>query len=110
MGLVWTKISNLLALSNRECRIVMLGLDAAGKTTVLYSLKLGERVVTIPTIGFNVETIQYKKLNFTVWDVGGQDRIRRLWNHYYDGTQGLIFVLDSHDTDRMKEAKVGPCY
>eukprot|EP00002_Diphylleia_rotans_P020900 TRINITY_DN4065_c0_g1_i2.p1 TRINITY_DN4065_c0_g1~~TRINITY_DN4065_c0_g1_i2.p1 ORF type:complete len:183 (+),score=39.25 TRINITY_DN4065_c0_g1_i2:212-760(+) len=105
MGLVWTKISNLLALSNRECRIVMLGLDAAGKTTVLYSLKLGERVVTIPTIGFNVETIQYKKLNFTVWDVGGQDRIRRLWNHYYDGTQGLIFVLDSHDTDRMKEAK-----
>jgi len=60
----------------KDTRILMVGLDAAGKTTVLYKLKLGEVVTTIPTIGFNVETVQYKKISFTVWDVGGQDRVR----------------------------------
>jgi len=82
----------------------MVGLDAAGKTTILYKLKLGEIVTTIPTIGFNVETVQYKKINFTVWDVGGQDKIRPLWRHYYQNTQGLIFVVDSNDRDRISEA------
>jgi len=82
----------------------MVGLDAAGKTTVLYKLKLGEIVTTIPTIGFNVETVQYKKINFTVWDVGGQDKIRPLWRHYYSNTNGLIFVVDSNDRDRIHEA------
>lgn len=52
------------------------GLDAAGKTTVLYKLKLGEVVTTIPTIGFNVESLVYKNLSFNVWDVGGQDKVR----------------------------------
>ena len=59
------------------------GLDAAGKTTILYKLKLGEIVTTIPTIGFNVETVEYKNISFTVWDVGGQDKIRPLWRHYF---------------------------
>ena len=54
----------------------MVGLDAAGKTTILYKLKLGEVVTTIPTIGFNVETVEYKNISFTVWDVGGQDKVR----------------------------------
>ena len=71
------------------------GLDAAGKTTILYKLKLGEVVTTIPTIGFNVETVHYKNITFTVWDVGGQDKIRPLWRHYYEDAQGLIFVVDS---------------
>src|ERR1700760_4966354 len=62
-------------------RILMVGLDAAGKTTILYKLKLGEVVTTIPTIGFNVETVEYKNISFTVWDVGGQDKIRPLWRH-----------------------------
>ena len=65
--------------SKKEMRILMVGLDAAGKTTILYKLKLGEIVTTIPTIGFNVETVEYKNINFTVWDVGGQDKIRTLW-------------------------------
>jgi GTPase SAR1 family protein len=55
----------------KDARILMVGLDAAGKTTILYKLKLDENVTTIPTIGFNVETVQYKKVNFTMWDVGG---------------------------------------
>lgn len=83
----------------------MVGLDAAGKTTILYKLKLGEVVTTIPTIGFNVETVEYKKISFTVWDVGGQDKIRPLWRHYYQNTHGLIFVVDSNDRDRIDNAK-----
>ena len=67
----------------KDMRILMVGLDAAGKTTILYKLKLGEVVTTIPTIGFNVETVEYKNISFTVWDVGGQDKIRNLWRHYY---------------------------
>ena len=86
----------------KEMRILMVGLDAAGKTTILYKLKLGEIVTTIPTIGksqliinqtikinnlsclgFNVETVEYKNISFTVWDVGGQDKIRPLWRHYF---------------------------
>ncbi|KJE88790.1 ADP-ribosylation factor [Capsaspora owczarzaki ATCC 30864] len=90
---------------NKEMRILMLGLDAAGKTTILYKLKLGQSVTTIPTVGFNVETVQYKNVKFNVWDVGGQDKIRPLWRHYYTGTQGLIFVVDSADRDRIDEAR-----
>lgn len=89
----------------KEMRILMVGLDAAGKTTILYKLKLGEIVTTIPTIGFNVETVEYKNISFTVWDVGGQDKIRPLWRHYFQNTQGLIFVVDSNDKDRVQEAK-----
>merc|ERR1711975_197332 len=88
-----------------DVRILMVGLDAAGKTTILYKLKLGEIVTTIPTIGFNVETVEYKNICFTVWDVGGQDKIRRLWRHYYQNTQGIIFVVDSNDRDRVEDAK-----
>jgi len=85
----------------KEMRILMVGLDAAGKTTILYKLKLGEVVTTIPTIGFNVETVEYKNIAFTVWDVGGQDKIRPLWRHYYQNTQGVIFVVDSNDKERL---------
>ena len=89
----------------KEMRILMVGLDAAGKTTILYKLKLGEIVTTIPTIGFNVEQVDYKNISFTVWDVGGQDKIRPLWRHYYQNTEGLIFVVDSNDKDRIDAAR-----
>jgi ADP-ribosylation factor protein 1 len=92
-------------LTKREIRILMVGLDAAGKTTILYKLKFGGNVSTLPTIGFNVETVAYKNINFTVWDVGGQDRIRPLWRHYYVNAQALIFVVDSNDRDRISEAR-----
>nr|XP_002130554.1 ADP-ribosylation factor 4-like [Ciona intestinalis] len=91
--------------SKQAMRILMVGLDAAGKTTILYKLKLGEIVTTIPTIGFNVETVEYKNVCFTVWDVGGQDKIRPLWRHYYQNTQGIIFVVDSNDRERLEEAR-----
>ncbi|XP_076000952.1 ADP-ribosylation factor 1 [Genypterus blacodes] len=101
-------MGNFLALFfklRKEMRILMVGLDAAGKTTILYKLKLGEIVTTIPTIGFNVETVEYKNISFTVWDVGGQDKIRPLWRHYFQNTQGLIFVVDSNDRERVNEAR-----
>merc|ERR1712050_429040 len=88
-----------------EHRILMVGLDAAGKTTILYKLKLGEVVSSVPTIGFNVETVEYKNIKFTVWDIGGQDKIRLLWRHYFQNTQGLIFVVDSSDKERVDIAK-----
>lgn len=56
-------------------------------------------------VGFNVETVTYKNVKFNVWDVGGQDKIRPLWRHYYTGTQGLVFVVDSQDRERIEEAK-----
>ncbi|URD88091.1 ARF [Musa troglodytarum] len=104
MGLTFTRLFSRL-FAKKEMRILMVGLDAAGKTTILYKLKLGEIVTTIPTIGFNVETVEYKNISFTVWDVGGQDKIRPLWRHYFQNTQGLIFVVDSNDRDRVVEAR-----
>ncbi|GJQ68170.1 putative ADP-ribosylation factor [Trypoxylus dichotomus] len=78
-------ISGNLNREGPEMRILMLGLDAA--------------------VGFNVETVTYKNVKFNVWDVGGQDKIRPLWRHYYTGTQGLIFVVDCADRDRIDEAR-----
>jgi len=104
MGLIF---SNLFKdfFGKKEMRILMVGLDAAGKTSVLYKLKLGEIITTIPTIGFNVETVEYKNVAFTVWDVGGQHKIRPLWRHYFQNTQGLIFIIDSNDRERIGEAR-----
>jgi ADP-ribosylation factor protein 1 len=104
MGLTLSSLFKRL-IGGKDMRILMVGLDAAGKTTVLYKLKLGEVVTTIPTIGFNVETVEYKNINFTVWDVGGQDKIRPLWRHYFQNTQGIIFVVDSNDRERIGEAR-----
>ncbi|XP_018575502.1 ADP-ribosylation factor 4-like [Anoplophora glabripennis] len=103
MGLLISYVINRYW-GKKNVRILMVGLDGAGKTTILYKIKLGEVVRTIPTVGFNVETVDYKNVNFTVWDVGGQDKLRRLWRHYFLNTNGLIFVIDSSDRDRMDEA------
>uniref|UniRef100_A0A8C3J4D3 ADP ribosylation factor 5 n=6 Tax=Neoaves TaxID=3078114 RepID=A0A8C3J4D3_9CHAR len=103
MGLTVSAIFSRI-FGKKQMRILMVGLDAAGKTTILYKLKLGEIVTTIPTIGFNVETVEYKNICFTVWDVGGQDKIRPLWRHYFQNTQGLIFVVDSNDRERVQES------
>ncbi|KAH8175882.1 ADP-ribosylation factor family protein [Sarocladium implicatum] len=94
-GLLWSK---------KEIRILILGLDNAGKTTLLYRLKIGEVVTTIPTIGFNVESVTYKNLNFNVWDLGGQTSIRPYWRCYYANTAAVIFVVDSTDIERLQTA------
>ncbi|XDV51197.1 hypothetical protein PO909_020122 [Leuciscus waleckii] len=103
MGNYFSRVFSRLFVK-KQIRLLMVGLDAAGKTTVLYKLKLGEVVTTIPTIGFNVETVDYNNISFTVWDVGGQTKIRGLWKYYYQYTEGLIFVVDTSDHDRIETA------
>lgn len=100
-------VSRLLAtlFGDKEARILVLGLDNAGKTTILYRLQVGEVVSTIPTIGFNVETVQYNNIKFQVWDLGGQTSIRPYWRCYYPNTQAIIYVVDSSDTERMSTAQ-----
>jgi len=103
MGFLFSKFFSLI--SKRDVRILMIGLDAAGKTSILYQMKMAELVKTIPTIGFNVELVNYKGLRFTIWDVGGQDKIRILWKHYYQNTDGIIFVVDSNDKERLEKVR-----
>lgn len=74
LGVLFSYFKSLIG--TREMRILILGLDGAGKTTILYRLQVGEVVTTIPTIGFNVEQVTYKNLKFQVWDLGGQTSIR----------------------------------
>jgi small GTP-binding protein len=107
MGIPISKFYNKLKglfESNEPKRLLLLGLDSAGKTTILYKLKMGEIVTTIPTIGFNVEEVKYKNLTFVIWDIGGQDKIRKLWNYYFQGSMALIYVVDSSDQNRLEEA------
>lgn len=107
MGIIFSSLFNFggWGTGTMEKRILMVGLDAAGKTTILYKLKLGEIVVTIPTIGFNVETVEYKNIKFTVWDICGQEKLRPLWKHYFQNCSGVIFVIDSNDSDRIDIAR-----
>ncbi|NXJ61164.1 ARL11 protein, partial [Rostratula benghalensis] len=89
----------------RDARVVMLGLDFAGKSTLLYKLKNGRAVETCPTVGFNVESLQTPcRITFTLWDVGGQGSLRASWPDYLEDTSILVFVLDSTDTARLPEA------
>jgi small GTP-binding protein len=74
-------------------KVVMLGLDAAGKTTILYRLHMGEVLSTVPTVGFNVEKVQYKNVVFTVWDVGGQEKLRSLWKMYLSNSDALVITI-----------------
>eukprot|EP00210_Caulerpa_lentillifera_P004346 g4144.t1 len=84
----------------------MLGLDAAGKTTILYRLHIGEVLSTAPTIGFNVETIRYKNVMFTVWDISGPEKMKSPLQHYFCNTDALIFVVDSCDIERLEQTAV----
>ena len=90
---------------SKEIRILILGLDGAGKTTILYKLHLGEIVTTVPTVGFNVETMHYEGLKFQVWDLGGQTGLRPYWRCYYQDTNAVVFVVDSADRERLEFSK-----
>ncbi|XP_057673984.1 ADP-ribosylation factor-like protein 4D [Corythoichthys intestinalis] len=113
MGNQFTDIGpNATFLPNlRSSHIVVIGLDNAGKTSLLYRLKLREFVETIPTKGFNMEHIKVSvehsnTFHFQVWDVGGQEKLRPLWKSYTRRTDGLVFVVDAAEAERMEEAKV----
>lgn len=81
----------------------MLGLDGAGKTTALYAAKGSEPAGgTMPTVGFNCEEVRVGRKALTVWDVGGQDKLRPLWRHYFAGAGALVWVVDSSDAERLQ--------
>ncbi|EHB17678.1 ADP-ribosylation factor-like protein 14 [Heterocephalus glaber] len=101
MGLLSSK-----ALKAKQAHILLLGLDSAGKSTLLYKLKLAKDVTTIPTIGFNVEMIQLESsFSLTVWDVGGQEKMRTVWSYYCENTDGLVYVVDCTDKQRLEASR-----
>ena len=103
MGIIMSYWSRLFGV--REVRVLVLGLDAAGKTTILHRIHSNEVVHTVPTIGFEVETVQIKNLKLQVWDLGGQTSIRPYWRCYYPNTNAVIYVIDSADRERLPDAK-----
>ena len=104
MGVLFTRIFSSLFGKN-EIRILILGLDNAGKTTLLHKLQLSSVTETVPTIGFNLETVTYNNLQLQVWDLGGQGTLRPYWRCYYPNTNAVIYVIDSSDRDRVDIAK-----
>ena len=88
---------------NANKKVLFLGLDNAGKSTLLFQLKDKSFKETVPTVGLNVEQITYRGLSLTLWDVSGQ--ATRLWKHYFDKINAIIFVVDSADRDRMSKAQ-----
>ncbi|PAA78966.1 hypothetical protein BOX15_Mlig014392g2, partial [Macrostomum lignano] len=97
--------SALICRRTPDLRILICGLDAAGKTSVLYRLKTGELLCTIPTIGFNVELVSVEgRAKLTIWDIGGRDKMRALHRHYYPNSRGVLYIVDGVDRDRLGES------
>lgn len=104
MGILFTKLMEIFGKPETPKRLVMVGLDAAGKTTLLYKMHLGEVVQTTATIGFNVEELKFDGWSANVWDIGGQEKLRKLWGFYLQNIDGIIYVIDSCDEERMELA------
>ncbi|CAO3696894.1 unnamed protein product [Umbelopsis ramanniana] len=89
----------------KEMRILMLGLDNAGKTTILKRIN-GEPIDTIsPTLGFNIKTLEHGPYKLNIWDVGGQKSIRSYWRNYFEQTDALVWVVDSADRLRVDDCR-----
>jgi ADP-ribosylation factor-like protein 5B len=91
--------------ADREYKLTMVGLDNAGKTTLLYRLALGEAVVATPTVGSNVERLVHGGVTLEVWDLGGQQSLRAAWATYYRGSDAVVLVVDSADRARVASVK-----
>ncbi|XP_028930420.1 putative ADP-ribosylation factor-like protein 5C isoform X1 [Ornithorhynchus anatinus] len=99
MGQLVAKLMSIFG--NQEHKVIIVGLDNAGKTTILYQFLMNEVVHTSPTIGSNVEEIILQKTHFLMWDIGGQETLRSTWNTYYSNTEFVILVIDSTDRERL---------
>ena len=104
MGSVFGKSLSRLFV-RKKTRVIMVGLAAAGKTSILYKLNSGDSTNIIRTDSFIIETVNYKNFSFIVWDVSSQDKIRLLYKHFYKTAPAIIFVVDSSDRDRIGEAR-----
>ncbi|XP_052820557.1 ADP-ribosylation factor 1-like isoform X1 [Mya arenaria] len=97
MGNLWTRFKH------KKVRILLLGLDGSGKTTLLYRLKLGEVMTTLPTLGFNVETLSYKNITFITYDIGGGAKVRNVIPHHFESRDTVVIVIDGSDSERLDE-------
>lgn len=97
-------VSSVLSLfqGKPDVRILILGLDASGKTTILFHLSLGNFVQEVqPTVAFNLEKVEVGNLKLQIWDLGGQHQLRAFWRLYYQDSHGIVFVIDSADRARI---------
>ncbi|XP_039273858.1 ADP-ribosylation factor-like protein 6 [Styela clava] len=103
----WGSLSKWLAGKKREARILCVGLDNSGKSTILdkFKPKKDQRMDTAATLGFSVEKFKFSNITFTAFDMSGQGRYRNLWEKYYSKCDAIIFVLDSSDRLRIPVAK-----
>ncbi|KAG1044072.1 hypothetical protein G6F46_011183 [Rhizopus delemar] len=104
MGVIFSNLWSRL-FSKTPVKLIIVGLDNAGKTTILYKLLMNQVVTTTPTIGSNVEEVEYKNLKFLMWDIGGQESLRSTWKTYYVDTEAVIMVIDSTDLNRLHLAE-----
>ena len=105
MGFILSKIIEFFTKSRNNFKIIILGMQNAGKTTILYRLSIGQLVKTTPTIGSNVEELTYNNVKFQAWDLGGQESTRSLWDVYYLNTDAIVYVIDSQDDEYFEESK-----
>merc|ERR1711865_79452 len=101
MGLL--SLLRKLKKSDGEARILVLGLDNAGKTTILKKLSDEDIATITPTQGFNIKSLMHEGFKLNVWDIGGQKSIRPYWRNYFDQTDSLMYVIDSSDRKRLEE-------
>ena len=106
MGFILSKILEFFTKSSNNFRVIILGMQNAGKTTILYRLSLGQLVKTTPTIGSNVEELTYNNVKFQAWDLGGQESTRSVWDVYYMNTDAIVYVIDSIDDEYYEESKI----
>ncbi|KAK7895367.1 hypothetical protein WMY93_020692 [Mugilogobius chulae] len=104
MGLL-SILRRLKQAPEQEVRLLLLGLDNSGKTTILKQLSAEDITNITPTQGFNIKSVQSSGFKLNVWDIGGQRRIRPYWNAYYENTDVLIYVIDSSDRKRLEETE-----
>jgi len=102
MGLL-SLLRKLKSQPDQEMRILLLGLDNSGKTTLLKSLASEDISHITPTQGFNIKSVNSEGFKLNVWDIGGQRKIRPYWRNYFENTDVLIYVIDSADTKRFEE-------
>jgi len=101
MGLL--NLLRTLKRDDKEARILVLGLDNSGKTTILKALSEEDISTIMPTQGFNIKSLTQDGFKLNVWDIGGQKAIRPYWKNYYENTDGIVFVVDSSDEERINE-------
>ncbi|KAG6551219.1 hypothetical protein Mapa_007145 [Marchantia paleacea] len=89
----------------KEMRILMVGLDNAGKTTIVKRINGEDTSGISPTLGFNIKTMQFKSYRVNIWDVGGQKTLRSYWRNYYEQTDGMVWVVDSSDIRRLQDCR-----